>query len=130
MDGWTAYLPDRASKEDTPELYDPEIEPKTWRRASLEMKTHPLHPFPKIKQADLLLPAAADKLALLGACLICGVCISVLWVYFPVFFASVLLDRSLGGWLWGSMAVVALVTGLLLFRIALQRERGYPQKLY
>ncbi|TMK78360.1 MAG: hypothetical protein E6G45_06895 [Actinobacteria bacterium] len=93
------------------------------------MKTHPLHRFPKMKQADLLLSAAADKLVLLGACLVCGLCISVLWVYFPTFIVNVMLDNSPGIWLWASMAAVAVGSGLLMFVIAVRREREYPQSL-
>ena len=95
MDNWTGYMPDRPSEEGKPGLvFDPEQAPKGWNRASLEMKTHPLHPAPKVKQRDLLLPMYADRLVLLGACLVCGICFSVLWVYFPELVVAVDGGRS------------------------------------
>ena len=130
MDNWTGYMPDRPSEQGKPGLvFDPEQAPKGWNRASLEMKTHPLHPSPKVKQRDLLLPMYADRLVLFGACLVCGICFSVLWVYFPVFIVEIVSERTLGNWLWPSMAVVATVTGLLLFLAASREHRKYVETL-
>ena len=130
MDYWTGYMPDRPTEEGKPPLvFNPEEAPKGWHRASLEMKTHPLHPFPNMRQRDLLLPVYADRMVLLGACLVCGICISLLWVYFPVFIVEVLFDKTLGSWLWPLMALVAAVTGLSLFGAAAREQRGYVETL-
>jgi hypothetical protein len=130
MDNWTGYMPDRPSEEGKPGLvFDPEQAPKGWNRASLEMKTHPLHPSPKVTQRDLLLPLYADRLVLLGACLACGICIAILWVYFPVFLVEVMSDKSLGDWLWPLMGFVAATTGLLLFALASREQRRYVETL-
>jgi len=71
----------------------------------------------------------ADRLVLLGACLVCGICFSVLWVYFPVFIVEIVSERTLGNWLWPSMAVVAALTGLLLFVAASREHRNYVETL-
>lgn len=80
-------------------------------------------------QVDLLIPASADRLLLLGACLVCGVCISVLWGYVPLFLLTVLAGVSFGGWLWTSLSAIALGSALMLFAIAVKRERGYADSL-
>ncbi|HEV8603338.1 MAG TPA: hypothetical protein VGQ68_08095 [Gaiellaceae bacterium] len=126
-DWWTAHLPER--RQASPELYDPASEPKGWQRLSIKMRTHPLHPLPDIGQPDLLLPTGADRLLLLGACLVCGACLSVFWVYLPLFMVTVLADVSLGSWLWLSMGGMTLASGLLLFSLAVGRERKYPETL-
>jgi hypothetical protein len=66
---------------------------------------------------------------LFGACLVCGACISVLWGYFPLFLITVLAGVSFGGWLWSSLVAVALCSALVLFAIAVERERGYADTL-
>jgi hypothetical protein len=100
-----------------------------WRRASILMKTHPLHPFPDVTARDLLLPSAADRLVLLGACLACGACLAVLWVYFPLFIVAVMLNVRLGPWLWVPMIAMTFGGGLLLFAIASARERRYADEI-
>lgn len=100
-----------------------------WKRASLELNTHPLHPFPSVTQEDLLLPSAADRLVLLGACLVCGAGLAVLWVYFPLFLVAVMLKTQLGALLWGPMLGMAIGGGVLLFAIASGRERQYRDEL-
>lgn len=100
-----------------------------WKRASIEFNTHPLHPFPRVTQRDLLLPSAVDRLVLLGACLVCAAGLAVLWVYFPLFLLAVMLKTHLGSWLWGPMLAMTLGGGLLLFAIASGRERQYRDEL-
>jgi hypothetical protein len=102
----------------------------SWDSPSLEMNTHPLHPFPDVDQRDLLVPSGLDRLILLTACLVCGACIAVLWVWFPAFIVSVMVNYQLGAWLWGSMLAVALGVGMLLFVIAAGHERHYPDEIY
>jgi hypothetical protein len=87
---------------------------KGWDRASLEMKTHPLHPFPDVTRRDLLIPSSLDRLALFAACLVCGICLSVFWIYLPAFLITPFVGR-LGGWFWGAMVVTALAAALVLY---------------
>jgi hypothetical protein len=98
---------------------------KGWDRASFEMKTHPPHPRRRVTQRDFLVPLYADRLRRLGAALLGGLCISILWVYFPLFVVSVVLNEKLGAWLWGSMLVTAAVSGALIFALSSLRGRRY-----
>ena len=68
-------------------------------------------------------------MVLLGACLVCGVCISVLWGYFPLLLITIVAGLSFGAWLWSSLAAVALGSAVVLFAIAVERERGYADTL-
>jgi hypothetical protein len=127
-DFWAGYVPDRHRPPS--ELSDSGSERKGWGRASIKLNTKPDRLPTPIDQADLLIPTSADRLLLLGACLVCGACISVLWGYFPLFLLSVVTGVTFGGWLWGSLVAVALGSALLLFAIAVERERGYAETLY
>lgn len=89
---------------------------KGWDRASLELNTHPLHRFPDVTRRDLLIPSGPDRLLLLGACLVCGVCLSVFGVYLPAFLLTPFVG-PLDGWLWGTMIVIAVVSGLVLYAL-------------
>jgi uncharacterized membrane protein YdjX (TVP38/TMEM64 family) len=103
---------------------------KGWHRASLEMKTHPLHRFPDVTRRDLLIPSSSDRLALLAACFVCGVCLSVFWVYLPAFLITPFVGQ-LDGWLWGAMAVGAVTSAVVLYvlgRAHEQRDAEWAQK--
>jgi hypothetical protein len=95
---------------------------KGWTRASLEMKTHPLHRFPDVTRRDLLIPSNRDRLALLGACLVCGICLSIFWIYLPAFLITPFVG-PLGGLLWGSMAAVAVASAGLLYVLGRAHEQ-------
>jgi hypothetical protein len=95
---------------------------KGWNRASLEMNTHPLHPFPSVTRRDLLIPSSLDRIVLLGACLVCGICLSVFWVYLPAFLITPFVGQ-LDGWLWGTMLLVALGAALVLYALGRKSEQ-------
>ena len=126
-DFWTGYVPDH--RQPAGEVSNPASERRGWGRASIKLNTKPDRLPARIGQADLLIPTSADRLLLLGACLVCGVCISVLWGYVPLFLLTVLAGVPFGSWLWGSMTAIALGSALLLFAIAAKRERGYAETL-
>jgi hypothetical protein len=94
---------------------------KGWDRASIVMKTHPLHPFPNVTRRDLLIPTSADRLVLLGACSVCGICLSVFWVYLPAFLITPFVG-PLDGWLWAAMALVAIATTCVLYTLGRTEE--------
>lgn len=126
-DFWAGYVPDH--RQPAAEVSDPGSERRGWGRASIKLNTKPDRLPARMGQADLLIPTSADRLLLLGACLVCGVCISVLWGYVPVFLFTVLAGVSFGGWLWISLTATALGSALMLFAIAVKRERGYAESL-
>lgn len=127
-DFWTGYLPDHV-RQPGPKPADREAEGKGWGRASIKLNTKPDRLPKRIDQADLLIPTSGDRLVLLGACLVCGACISVLWGYFPLLLITIVGGVSFGAWLWSSLAAVALGSALVLFAIAVERERGYADTL-
>jgi hypothetical protein len=95
---------------------------KGWDRASLDMNTHPLHRFPDVTRRDLLIPSSFDHLALFAACLVCGVCLSVFWVYLPAFLITPFVGE-LDGWLWAAMAVVAVTSAVVLYALGRAHEQ-------
>jgi hypothetical protein len=107
----------------------PELKPKGWDRASFDLNTHPIHPIRDLTREDLMIPSAGGRLTLLAACLACGACLAVLWVYFPLFFVQIVADVDLGVWVWVSMVTVAATGGLGLFLYASARERRYSETL-
>ena len=127
-DFWTGYVPDHL-RQPGRKLADRESEGKGWGRASIKLNTKPDRLPKRIDRADLLIPTSGDRLVLLGACLACGVCISVLWGYIPLFLITVLVGVSFGAWLWSSLVAIALGSALVLFAIAVERERGYADTL-
>ncbi|HEX6490264.1 MAG TPA: hypothetical protein VF002_02680 [Gaiellaceae bacterium] len=92
-------------------LFEPGDDPKGWDRASLRLNTHPLHPTPRLSQADLLLPKARNLFGLLAESLLLGAALAVL-CYFPLLIASVLVPH-LQNWVWGTMGVVGCGSALL-----------------
>jgi hypothetical protein len=131
VEWWSAYQSERApgDEEDRPELHDPEQEPKGWRRASFDLNTHPLHPFPKVRQGDLLVPLHRERWKLFGACLVCGAGLSVLWVYVPLFLVAILVNDNFGVWKWVAMGAFAAVTTVALIRYASAKEEEYLEEL-
>ena len=125
-DFWTGYVPDH--RQPAPNVADRGSR-KGWGRASIKLNTKPDRLPAPIDQADLLIPRSADRLVLLGACLVCGACISVLWGYVPLFLFTVVAGISFGAWLWSTLAAIALGSALVLFAIAVDRERGYADTL-
>jgi hypothetical protein len=126
-DFWTGYIPDH-HRQPALKVADRGSR-KGWGRASIKLNTKPNRLPERIDQADLLIPTSADRLVLLGACLVCGACISVLWGYLPLFLITVLAGVSFGGWLWSTLAAVALGSALVLSASAVARERGYADTL-
>ena len=131
VEWWSAYRREQVpvDDEERPELHDAEQEPKGWRRASFDLNTHPLHPFPKVRQGDVLVPLPRQRWKLFGACLVCGAGLSVLWVYFPLFLVAILVNDNLGVWKWVGMGAFAAATTLALFLYASAKEEDYLEEL-
>jgi hypothetical protein len=103
-------------------------DPKGWDRASIIMKTHPLHPMPRVTQADLLLPSAVNKLKLVGDCLGCGAAIALL-SYFPLLLASFMTTENLSTLIVVTMATLGVGSTILVFLASLASEREFAREL-
>lgn len=101
---------------------------KVWDRASIALRSHPLHPFPRVSQADFLLPSGDYRLKLAGDCLVFGVCMALL-AFFPLWVMDVFADGAWANWVWGSMTTIGFVSAVLLFVAAPRRDRKYLEKL-
>ncbi len=132
VEWWRSYRreqADAATTEGPSKLIDLERRPKRWRRASFDLNTHPLHPFPRVSQRDLLVPLNHDRLKLFSACLLCGAGLSVLWVYFPLFIVAIMLNNDFGFWKWVGMGAFAAVTTVALFLYASAEEDKYLESI-
>jgi hypothetical protein len=96
--------------------------PKGWERLSIQMNTRPNRMERDITRRDLAVPTNSDRLALLGACLVCGICLSIFWVYLPALLLTPFVGQ-LDGWLWGTMIVAALGSAVVLYRVGRTEEQ-------
>jgi hypothetical protein len=102
-------------------MFEPGDDPKGWDRASLRLNTHPLHPRRRLTQEDFVLPRGGDALKVLGDAITFGAVLAAL-SYFPLWMADILVQSNLNGWIYGTMAAVA-VTGISLVLAASAAER-------
>jgi hypothetical protein len=107
---------------------DPGDDPKGWDRASIQLNTHPVHPMPRVTQRDLLIPAATNKLKLLGDSLVFGAVLGVL-AYFPLWVADILDPANLKTWIWVTMLCVGVGGAVFLFVYASITERRFAKFL-
>jgi hypothetical protein len=107
-----------------PDVFERRDDPKGWDRASITFRTHPLHRFPRVTQADLILPSAGDWLRLAGDCLVFGACVGLI-MFFPFWIADVMANGGLANWVWGTMAVVGVLSAVFLFVVASRNKRVY-----
>ncbi|HYZ18549.1 MAG TPA: hypothetical protein VE615_03300 [Gaiellaceae bacterium] len=107
-------------------LFDPAED--GWDRPSIKLNTHPLHPFPDLGPADLLLPSNANKLRFVLDCLAVGLAMALL-SYFPLLLISWTQTRDLSSWIYGTMTTVGAGSALLLFVVAITEERRFRAEL-
>jgi hypothetical protein len=103
-------------------------EPRSWDRASIKVNTHPLHPRPRVRAEDLLLPSATNKFRLVADCLGVGAVMSLL-AYFPLLLFALASTSDLSMWILGAMLTVGCVSALLLFAVTLVDERRFREDL-
>ncbi len=99
-----------------------------WDRASIQLNTHPLHPFPDIKPADLIATTAGNKTRLVVDCLAVGL-VMALMTYFPLLLYAVTQTSDLSTFIYTTMAVVGGGTAFLLFVVAVTEERRFRAEL-
>jgi hypothetical protein len=101
---------------------------REWDRPSFEMNTRPIKVERDIRREDLLAPASERTLVLAAGCLLCGVMLSVLYVYFPLLLIT-FAGFDLGGWLMGSVAVGAVAGAVALYVWERRDERDFVNEL-
>jgi hypothetical protein len=101
---------------------------KGWDRLSLEVNTRPVRVERDIRREDLLTPTSEGTAQLLGACLLCGVMLSVLYVFFPLLLVT-FAGFDLGGWLVGSVLVGAIASSVGLYVWELRSRRDFLNEL-
>jgi hypothetical protein len=100
---------------------------RNWDRASFEFHTRPTRVRRRLRQRDLLLPAHHSTLRLLGACVACGVCISLLYVWAPLTMVAILLNHPLDPWFWIVVVTAAVVAAIVLFALSMRQMARYRE---
>ncbi len=100
---------------------------RSWERASFQLNTISPRRRPKIRPRDVLLPAHHHPLKLLGACIVCGISVSILYAWFPMVFFSIAFNKSIGPQIWLIVLGVAVVTSVVLFVASLRQMARYRE---
>lgn len=100
---------------------------RSWDRASFELNTRPARVRRRVKQRDLLLPADHNPFRLLGACVVCGVCASILYVWIPLLLVTIGLSRPIGPRIWLIVLAAAVLVSLVLYVFALRQMARYRE---
>jgi hypothetical protein len=100
---------------------------RSWDRASFELNTAPARRRGGIRPRDLLLPAHHSRLKLLGACVVCGVAVSILYVWIPLLFFAIVLNKRIGPQIWLFVLAAAVVSAMVLFILASRQMARYRE---
>jgi hypothetical protein len=95
-------------------IFGSEDDPKGWGRATIKLRTHPLHRFPRVTQADLLLPKRQDPLRLAGDSIVIGAVFALL-AYFPLLLVALAVTIDLRRWIVGAMVAAGLSGAVYVF---------------
>lgn len=101
---------------------------REWDRPSFELNTRPIKVERDIRREDLLAPSHHQPVVLAALCLLCGLMLSVLYVYFPLLLIT-FAGFDLGGWLMGSVAVGAIGSAVALYVWERRDERDFLNEL-
>jgi hypothetical protein len=82
-------------------------DPRGWDRASIRLRTHPLHPMPDVSSSDFLLAYRPDPLKLAGDCAVVGGACAIL-VYFPLLLVAFTITVDIRAWIFGTMLAAGL----------------------
>jgi len=100
---------------------------RSWDRASFELNTRPPRVQRRVKQRDLLLPADHNPFRLLGPCVVCGICASILYVWMPLLLVTIGLSRPIGPRIWLIVLAAAVLLSLVLYVFALKQMARYRE---
>jgi len=95
-------------------IFGAEDDRKGWGRASIRLRTHPLHGMPWVTQADLLLPNGQNPLRLAGDCLAIGAAFALL-AFFPLLLVALAVTVDLRVWIGVAMAAAGLSAAVYVF---------------
>lgn len=100
---------------------------RSWDRASFELNTASVRRRGGIRPRDVLLPAHHSRLRLLGACAACGVSISILYVWIPLLFFTIALNKPIGPQIWLFVLAAAVVSATVLYVLASRQMARYRE---
>lgn len=100
---------------------------RSWDRASFEVNTAPARRRGGIRPRDVLLPAHHSRLKLFGACVVCGVAISILYVWLPLLVLSIAINKPIGPQIWLFVLTAAVVATTVLFILASRQMARYRE---
>jgi polyferredoxin len=100
---------------------------RSWDRASFELNTAPTRRRRGIRPRDVLLPAHHNRLKLLGACIVCGISVSILYVWMPLLFFSIALNHRIGPQIWLIVLAAAVLASTVLFVLASRQMARYRE---
>ena len=95
-----------------------------WERASFQVNTRPTRVERDIRREDLITPSHPNPVLLAGACLLCGLMLSVLYVFFPLLLIT-FVGFDLGPWLMGSVLVGAIAGAIALYVSEIRAQRDF-----
>jgi uncharacterized membrane protein len=101
---------------------------REWDRASFQVNTRPVKVERDIRREDLLAPSHTEPVVLAALCLLCGVMLSVLYVYFPLLLIT-FAGFHLGAWLMGAVLVGAVASAVALYVWERRDERDFLSEL-
>jgi hypothetical protein len=99
-----------------------------WERASLKINTRPTKVERDIRRDDLLAPSHPRPVVLAAQCLLCGLMLAVLYLFFPLLLIT-FAGFDLGGWLIGSFLAAAVASAVMLYRWERRDEQDFLNEL-
>jgi polyferredoxin len=91
------------------------------------MNTAPVKRRRGITRRDLLLPAHHNRLKLLGACIVCGISVSILYVWLPLLLLTILFNTPIGRGILLIVLAAAIVASIVLFVFASRQMARYRE---
>ena len=101
---------------------------REWDRPSFEANTKPIKVARDIGREDLLAPSHPRTAVLAAECLLCGLLLSVLYVFFPLLLIT-FASFDLGAWLMGSVLAGAVASAVALYVWERRDERDFVNEL-
>ena len=101
---------------------------KGWDRASFEANTRPIHVERDVTSADLVVPRGGSLVALVLACIACGLGLALLFVFWPLMLVA-LLDVGVGRWIVPAVLAGGSIFALVLYVWELRVRRDVADEL-